>query len=159
MRTRLLLPLLILSLAWGQEGFDQLLFAGQWNLPMGPGQPMVGGDHGAVQPCRLRASDLQQPGLPAFELAGAEPRDARLPQRLAVGAADDHSRRPVLAKPEPWTLGRGLRTARLPDRDRLAGTPHGPGGVLALRLSLDRLDPFPRRPIGHSAGCGSALAV
>ena len=42
MRTRLLLPLLILALAWGQELIDQLLFAGQWNLPMGPDQPWWG---------------------------------------------------------------------------------------------------------------------
>ena len=40
MRTRLLLPLLILALAWGQELIDQLLFEGQWNLPMGPDQPL-----------------------------------------------------------------------------------------------------------------------
>ena len=42
MRARLLLPLLILALAWGQELIDQLLFAGQWNLPMGPDQPWWG---------------------------------------------------------------------------------------------------------------------
>ena len=32
----LLLPLCLLALAWLQEGLDQLLFAGGWNLPMGP---------------------------------------------------------------------------------------------------------------------------
>ena len=42
MRARLLLPLLILALAWGQELIDQLIFAGQWNLPMGPDQPWWG---------------------------------------------------------------------------------------------------------------------
>ena len=30
------------ALAWGQELIDQLLFAGQWNLPMGPDQPWWG---------------------------------------------------------------------------------------------------------------------
>ena len=33
-------PLVILAVAWGQELIDQLLFAGQWNLPMGPGLPL-----------------------------------------------------------------------------------------------------------------------
>ena len=42
MRTRLLLPLLILALAWGQELIDQLIFAGQLNLPMGLDQPWWG---------------------------------------------------------------------------------------------------------------------
>ena len=42
MRTRLLLPLLILASAWGQELIDQLLFAGQWNLPMGRDQQWWG---------------------------------------------------------------------------------------------------------------------
>ena len=42
MRGRLLLPLLILAVAWGQELIDQLIFAGQWNLPMGPDQPWWG---------------------------------------------------------------------------------------------------------------------
>ena len=42
MRARLLLPLLILALAWTQELIDQLLFAGQWNLPMGLDQPWWG---------------------------------------------------------------------------------------------------------------------
>ena len=39
MRQRFLLPLLLLALAWSQELVDQILFAGQWNLPMGPGLP------------------------------------------------------------------------------------------------------------------------
>ena len=37
---RWLIPLLLLGLAWGQELIDQLLLAGQWNLPMGPGLPL-----------------------------------------------------------------------------------------------------------------------
>ena len=40
MRDRLLLPLALLGLAWSQELVDQLLFAGTWNLPMGPGLPL-----------------------------------------------------------------------------------------------------------------------
>jgi len=40
LRWRLLLPLLLLALAWSQELVDQLVFAGQWNLPMGPGLPL-----------------------------------------------------------------------------------------------------------------------
>lgn len=39
-RDRLLLPLALLGLAWSQELVDQLLFAGTWNLPMGPGLPV-----------------------------------------------------------------------------------------------------------------------
>ena len=42
MRTRLLLPLLILALAWGKQLIDQLLFAGQWHLQRGPDQPWWG---------------------------------------------------------------------------------------------------------------------
>jgi len=38
-RLRLLLPLLLIGLAWLQELVDQLGFAGGWNLPMGPGTP------------------------------------------------------------------------------------------------------------------------
>ena len=37
---RWLIPLLLLGLAWVQELADQLLLAGQWNLPMGPGLPL-----------------------------------------------------------------------------------------------------------------------
>lgn len=33
------LPLILLGLAWLQELLDQLLFAGRWNLAMGPGTP------------------------------------------------------------------------------------------------------------------------
>ena len=40
MVVRWLIPLLLLGLAWGQEVIDQLLLAGQWNLPMGPGLPL-----------------------------------------------------------------------------------------------------------------------
>lgn len=39
---KLLLPLLILVIAWSQELLDQLLFGGRWNLPMGPGGAFVG---------------------------------------------------------------------------------------------------------------------
>ena len=38
----LLIPLGLLALAWLQEGVDQLLFRGQWNLPMLPGGPALG---------------------------------------------------------------------------------------------------------------------
>ena len=33
------LPLILLGLAWLQELLDQLLFAGRWNLALGPGTP------------------------------------------------------------------------------------------------------------------------
>lgn len=36
------IPLLILSVAWGQELIDQIFFAGTWNLPMLPGGPFLG---------------------------------------------------------------------------------------------------------------------
>lgn len=39
MRDRLILPLGLLGLMWFQEGLDQLLFSGTWNLPMGAGLP------------------------------------------------------------------------------------------------------------------------
>jgi membrane associated rhomboid family serine protease len=42
MRGRFLLPVLLLGLAWAQEFIDQVLFAGTWNLPMGPGLPWWG---------------------------------------------------------------------------------------------------------------------
>lgn len=38
----LLLPLLILLVAWLQELLDQVLFAGRWNLPMVPGGSLLG---------------------------------------------------------------------------------------------------------------------
>ena len=40
--TRLLLPLLILAVAWLQELLDQLVFGGRWNLPPVPGGPAWG---------------------------------------------------------------------------------------------------------------------
>ena len=40
--TTLLIPPLILSLAWGQELVDQVLFGGRWNLPMAPGGSLLG---------------------------------------------------------------------------------------------------------------------
>lgn len=40
--TNLLIPPLILAVAWGQELIDQLLFGGRWNLPMTPGGPFIG---------------------------------------------------------------------------------------------------------------------
>jgi membrane associated rhomboid family serine protease len=42
LRHRLLLPLLILSVAWVQELIDQLFFAGRWNLPLAQGGPIWG---------------------------------------------------------------------------------------------------------------------
>ncbi len=33
------LPFILLGLAWLQEGIDQLLLGGRWNLAMGPGTP------------------------------------------------------------------------------------------------------------------------
>ena len=38
----LLIPPLILAIAWGQELIDQLLFGGRWNLPMTPGGSFLG---------------------------------------------------------------------------------------------------------------------
>ena len=35
----ILLPLVLLGLSWLQEGIDQLLLGGRWNLAMGPGTP------------------------------------------------------------------------------------------------------------------------
>jgi membrane associated rhomboid family serine protease len=40
--SRVMLPLLPLALAWGQESIDQLFFAGGWNLPMVHGGPFWG---------------------------------------------------------------------------------------------------------------------
>ena len=37
-----LLPVVLLAVAWLQEGVDQLLFAGQWNLPLLPRGPISG---------------------------------------------------------------------------------------------------------------------
>ena len=42
MAGRWLIPLLLLGLAWCQELIDQVMFLGQWNLPMGPGMPLWG---------------------------------------------------------------------------------------------------------------------
>ncbi|KZR70353.1 rhomboid family intramembrane serine protease [Prochlorococcus marinus] len=39
---RLLLPLIIVGIAWLQESIDQLFFSGSWNLPLGPGLPWWG---------------------------------------------------------------------------------------------------------------------
>ena len=35
----ILLPFILLGLSWLQEGIDQLLLGGRWNLAMGPGTP------------------------------------------------------------------------------------------------------------------------
>ena len=35
----IVLPLILLGLSWLQEGIDQLLLGGRWNLAMGPGTP------------------------------------------------------------------------------------------------------------------------
>ena len=40
--SRFWFPVLLLGMAWCQELVDQLLFGGQWNLPMGPGLPIWG---------------------------------------------------------------------------------------------------------------------
>jgi len=40
--TNLLIPVLILAVAWVQELVDQLLFGGRWNLPMVPGGSFAG---------------------------------------------------------------------------------------------------------------------
>ncbi|MCP9819209.1 rhomboid family intramembrane serine protease [Synechococcus sp. Cruz-9H2] len=37
-----IIPLLILSVAWGQELIDQIVFGGRWNLPMLPGGSFLG---------------------------------------------------------------------------------------------------------------------
>jgi len=42
LKAALLIPLALLALAWLQEGIDQLVFRGQWNLPMLPGGPALG---------------------------------------------------------------------------------------------------------------------
>ncbi|MCT0217475.1 rhomboid family intramembrane serine protease [Synechococcus sp. CS-1329] len=36
------IPLLLLSVAWGQELIDQIVFGGTWNLAMLPGGPFLG---------------------------------------------------------------------------------------------------------------------
>ena len=40
--TNLLIPPLLLAIAWMQELVDQLLFGGRWNLPMTPGGSWLG---------------------------------------------------------------------------------------------------------------------
>ena len=45
LRAWLLLPPLILAVAWGQELIDQLLFAGRWNLPLLPRGSQIGRAH------------------------------------------------------------------------------------------------------------------
>ncbi len=39
---RLILPLLLIGIAWLQELLDQFLFSGSWNLPLGNGLPWWG---------------------------------------------------------------------------------------------------------------------
>lgn len=41
-RGRVVLPLALLGVAWGQELIDQILFGGGWNLPMVPRGPLWG---------------------------------------------------------------------------------------------------------------------
>ncbi len=36
------LPILVLAVPWGQELIDQVVFGGQWNLPMEPGGSFLG---------------------------------------------------------------------------------------------------------------------
>lgn len=54
MISRLVIPPLILAVAWGQELLDQILFAGRWNLPMRPGGSWFG-----VLTAPFSHSDLQ----------------------------------------------------------------------------------------------------
>ena len=42
LRSSFWLPLLIIAIPWAQELIDQLVFGGQWNLPMVPGGSFVG---------------------------------------------------------------------------------------------------------------------
>ncbi|OUW47621.1 MAG: rhomboid family intramembrane serine protease, partial [Synechococcus sp. TMED187] len=35
----MLLPLVLVGIAWLQELLDTVLFGGQWSLPLGPGTP------------------------------------------------------------------------------------------------------------------------
>ena len=42
LKATLLIPVVVLGIAWLQEGIDQLLFGGQWNLPMVPGGSALG---------------------------------------------------------------------------------------------------------------------
>ena len=42
LKASLLIPVVVLGIAWLQEGIDQLLFRGQWNLPMVPGGSALG---------------------------------------------------------------------------------------------------------------------
>ena len=80
---------------------------------------------------------------------------------MGDGDRSGDSRCPVLAGGESRTFWRGLRTARLPAGDRLAGASHPvhpaqPGGVLAVWLSLVALIPGVSPAgvswIGHAGG-------
>ncbi|UPM50593.1 MULTISPECIES: rhomboid family intramembrane serine protease [unclassified Synechococcus] len=42
LKAALLIPVVLLAIAWLQEGIDQILFRGQWNLPMLPGGSALG---------------------------------------------------------------------------------------------------------------------
>ena len=42
LKASLLIAVVVLGIAWLQEGIDQLLFRGQWNLPMVPGGSALG---------------------------------------------------------------------------------------------------------------------
>jgi len=42
LKTIFWLPLLVVAVPWGQELIDQVVFGGQWNLPMLPGGPFLG---------------------------------------------------------------------------------------------------------------------
>ncbi len=42
LKTIFWLPLLVVTVPWGQELIDQVVFSGQWNLPMVPGGSFLG---------------------------------------------------------------------------------------------------------------------
>ena len=121
MRTRLLLPLLI-GAGLGAGGFDQLLFAGHgtcrwdrinrwWGVMTAPFSH-AGFGH-------LISNSLAFLPLSWLVLS----RGVRSYLNVWIWCpGDDHSGRIAVAKSEPWPVGRGLRIAGLPDRDRMGGT-------------------------------------
>ena len=152
MRTRLLLPLLILALAWGQELIDQLLFAGQWNLPMGPDQPWWGvitapfshAGFGHLISNSLAFLPLSwlvlSRGMRDYLSVWMSVLLINIPVAL-FWPARSHGLSGVVY----GLLGYLLLIGWL--ERRIISIISGPGGVLALRLSPDRLDPrrFPCR--------------
>ncbi len=113
MRGRFLLPVLLLGLAWAQEVFDQVLFSGNWNLPMGPGLPWWGVlsapfSHSGFG--HLLSNSVIFLVLSWLVLT----RGVRgLPVCLGGSSGDECTNRAVMAHPKPWTLWRDLWAARL----------------------------------------------